>query len=134
MDRCSLKNPGEEIIPETFDLHVLAADQSKIDQHIQPHKQLYYTPGIFISLYEQEYPQSDRETDITEIQQLEDIALCQPQYHSNSFEQQQNQQRMLIFPQMFHDSTSKPVHECFTDVSISCNSESYTRKTRFLPE
>ena len=60
---CSrLKNSGKQIIPEAFDLHILIADKSKIDQHMQTNQKMSDSSGIFISFckqkqsYENWYP------------------------------------------------------------------------------
>ena len=78
MDRCRLKYTCEEIVPESLDLHVFIADQSEIDKHVQTDKQLNNAPGMLIFFDKQEDAQWNGYTDIAEIEQIEQIALCQP--------------------------------------------------------
>ena len=78
MDGGCLKHACEQIIPEALDLHVFVADQSKIDKHIQTDKQLNNAPGMPVFFDKQEDAQRNGQTNVAEIEQIEQIVLCQP--------------------------------------------------------
>ena len=48
---CRLEYTGKKIIPESFYLHILFADQAKINQHIQADQELNYSSGMLILFY-----------------------------------------------------------------------------------
>ena len=97
MDGRRFEDTGEQIVPEPFDLHILHADQSQVDQHIQADQQLYDAAGMFVFSDEQEGPQRDRTADITEVKQIEDVVFCQPQRNGDRLEDRQHQYGSGIF-------------------------------------
>ena len=78
VDCRSFKNTSEEIIPKTLNLHILITDKPQIDEHIETDKKLYNTPCVFIILCKENKPQCDGYSNIAEIEQIENIILCQP--------------------------------------------------------
>jgi len=48
VDRRGLEHAGKPIVPEPLDLHVLAADQPEIHQHVQADQQLNDTPRMLV--------------------------------------------------------------------------------------
>ena len=78
MDRRCFEDTCEQIIPETFDLHILPADQPQIDQHIQTHEKLNNAPGILVIPDIQKHPQCDGTSDVAEVEQVKDIVFGQP--------------------------------------------------------
>ena len=78
MDGGRLKHSCEQIIPESFNLHIFLTDQSEIDKHVQTDKQLDNAPGMLVLSDKQEGAQRNGQTNVAEIEQVEQIALCQP--------------------------------------------------------
>ena len=78
MDRCCLEYTSKKIIPEAFDLHVLAADQAQIHQHIQTYQKLYDASGILVLPDKQKDSQGNGASDVTEVKQIEDIIFGKP--------------------------------------------------------
>ena len=97
MDGRGLEHAREQIIPEALDLHVFAADQSEIDEHVQADKQLNDAPGMSVLPDEQEDAQRNGQADVAEIEQIEQVVLCQPQGDRDRFEYHQHQGRHRIF-------------------------------------
>ena len=97
MDGCRLKYTCEEIVPESLDLHVFVTNQAEIDQHVQTDKQLNDAPGMPVFFDEQEDAQRNGHADIAEIEQIEQIALCQPQRNGYCFKYSQHHDRHRIF-------------------------------------
>jgi hypothetical protein len=75
MDGGCLKDAGEQVIPEAFDLHILPADQAKIHQHIQSDQQLDDAPRILIFLDIQEDSERDGAPDVAEVEKIKKIVL-----------------------------------------------------------
>ena len=78
VNRRSLKNTGEQIVPKAFDLHILSANQTKVDQHIQTDQKLDNTTGVPVFFYEQEHAQRNSATDVAEIKKIKEVILRQP--------------------------------------------------------
>ena len=78
VDRRRLKYAEEQGVPEPFDLHILAGDDAEIQQHIVSHRQLYEMAGISFPGGKERcsYPKAD--SDVAEIQQIEQVAFCEP--------------------------------------------------------
>ena len=78
MDRRRLKYAEEQVVPEPFDLHILSGDDTEVQQHIVSHRQLYEMAGISFSGGKERcsYPKAD--SDVAEIQQIEQVAFCEP--------------------------------------------------------
>jgi len=96
MDRGCLEYTCEQIIPEALDLHILVADQSQIDKHVQPHEQLHNTPGVPVFFDEKEQPQRYGNADITEVEEIKKIVLCKPQDNSNQFKNKKHDKRYFV--------------------------------------
>ena len=97
VDRCGFKHTCEQVVPEALDLHIFAADQPKIDQHIQPDKQLDDAPGMFVVSDKKEHAQGDRAAYVAEIKEVENVSFGQPQRNGYCFEDCQHEQRHRIF-------------------------------------
>ena len=91
VDRRRFKHAGKQVIPEPFDLHILPADQPQIHQHIQPHQELHRLPRVPVIAGVQEHSQRQRNPDVTEVEQVEQIILGQPQRHRHRLKQRQKQ-------------------------------------------
>ena len=71
MDRRRLKYAEEQVVPEPFDLHILAGDDTEVQQHIVSHRQLYEMAGISFSGGKERcsYPKAD--SDVAETTETE---------------------------------------------------------------
>ena len=78
VDRRSLKNADEQIVPKTFDLHILPANQAKVDQHIQTDQKLHNATGVPVLFYKQKHAQRNGAADIAEIKKIEGVVFRQP--------------------------------------------------------
>lgn len=67
-------NPGKQIVPEAFNLHVLLADQSQKDEHVGTHTELHELTGVFLSRSHQPRTDTDAKSDVAEVEQEEQVA------------------------------------------------------------
>jgi len=111
-----LKHPGEQIVPESLDLHVLVADEPQIYQHVEADKELHYAPRMLVFPDEQESAQRNGRPDIAEIEQIKDIVLCQPQCDRNSLKDRKHKDRRKVFP---HQSVIPPLVLSFYICSLN---------------
>ena len=114
-----LKYSGEQIVPEAFDLHIFITDQPEIDQHIKPYKQLNYTPGVLVFLYEQEYPKGYGQSNIAEIEEIEQVVFCEPQGYCNRFKNDKYNNRINVFSDLFHNCLLVSLPDCYA-ISAAC--------------
>jgi len=56
MDDHSLKHARKQVKPKTFDLHVFAAENAQIDQHITAPRKLHHPAGVGIATDVQRQP------------------------------------------------------------------------------
>ena len=89
VDGRRLKYAEEQVVPEALDLHILVGDHAEVQQHIAAHRQLYEVAGIAFPGGKQRRPQSEADSDIAEIQQIEQIVLREPQRDRHRLEQQE---------------------------------------------
>ena len=88
MNRSCFKYSGKQIIPKALDLHIFTGDHAEIQQHIASDCQLHKMPGIAFPGSEQRRAQCEAAAYVTEIQQIEQVVLCEPQRNCHCFKQQ----------------------------------------------
>ena len=103
MDGSGFEHAGEQVVPKALDLHVFAADEAKVDEHIAAHQELHNAAGMSVALLEQQQPQRKGNADVAEIEQVEDIVFGKPQCDGDGFESEKQQERRTI---LFHGETS----------------------------
>ena len=64
---------------------------------------------MFVLFYKQENAERYRQPDITEIEKIEYIVLCQPQRHGNRFKDCEYDERLEILFDLSHDSSENPM-------------------------
>ena len=72
-------------------------NHAKVQQHIASHRQLHKMPGIAFPGSEQRRSQCEAAAYVAEIQQIEQVVLCEPQRDRYCFKQQKQQDRHKIF-------------------------------------
>ena len=97
MNRRRLEDAREQVIPETLDLHIFLADQTKIDQHIKTDEQLYDAPRVRIILDKEKHPQRHGTSDITEVEKVKDIVFGHPQHDGDRLEDGQHENGCGVF-------------------------------------
>ena len=78
MDGRRLEGAEKQIVPEPLDLHILVGDDAEVQQHIAANCQLRKMAGIAFPGGKERcsYPKAD--SDVAEIQQIEQVAFCEP--------------------------------------------------------
>ena len=97
VDGSCFKNAEEQVIPKSFNLHILVGENTEVQQHIAAHRPLHELPGVAFSRSKQRRAYSKASPDVAEIQQVEQVAFCEPQRHRYRFKQQEQQQGRNIF-------------------------------------
>ena len=77
---------GKQVVPESFNLHVLLAYQTEEDEHVGAHTKLDELPGVFLFRRHQQAAHPDAGADVGEVEQEEQVAGRQPQRYSDDFE------------------------------------------------
>ena len=91
VDGCRFKNAEKQIVPEALDLHILVGDHAKVQQHIAAYRQLHEMPGVAFPGSKERRPQGEAAAYVTEIQQIKQVVLCEPQRDCDCFKQQKQQ-------------------------------------------
>ncbi len=88
------KYARKKIVPKSLDLHVLPAYKTEVYEHIQTNQKLDYAPCMFVFPDEQEYSQRNGQTDIAEVEKIEQIIFRQPKRHGNGLKNDKKDDRM----------------------------------------
>ena len=83
--RC-LEAAKEEVVPESFDLHVLMRDESQIDKHVEADHELGNPSGIPVALDEEGKGKGEGSPDIAEVEEIEEVFLREPERDAHCLE------------------------------------------------
>ena len=121
MDGRRLENAGEQVVPKAFDLHVFAADQSEVDQHVCADQQLHDAPCIFVLPQQQKQSERDRDADVTEIEQIKYIVFRQPERDGDCLKHSQHGKRQGIFFHGLHLTYILQIDYSMPTHAVQCN-------------
>ena len=80
------RHAGKQVVPKTFNLHILLANQSEEDEHVGTHAKLDELPGVFLFRRHQYAAHSNAGTDVGEVEQEEQVACREPQRYGDDLE------------------------------------------------
>ena len=86
MQNARPRHAGKQVVPKTFNLHVLLANQSEEDEHVGAHAKLDELPGVFLFRRYQHTAHPDAGADVSEVEQEEQVACRKPQRYGNDLE------------------------------------------------
>ena len=98
MDGGGFKNTQEQIIPKTFNLHVLMLKKAEIAQHIKPNGKLNDMAGIFLFAGKEKKSDGNGCAYVLKIKKIKDIVKCLPENDGNTFKNQpHNDWNRIVF-------------------------------------
>ena len=98
VDGRGLEGAGEQVVPEALDLHVLARDQAEVHEHVEPHEELRDPACVSVPLYEKADAEGDRRADVGEVEEVEEVALRQPERDRHGLEGREHRHRHYVLP------------------------------------
>ena len=102
MNGSRFKHAHVEIIPEALDLHILAADDAEIHQHIGADRELHEAAGVLFAADVHRQSHSDTGADVGKIEEIKEIVEREPERHRHGFKGEEQDERGKVLFEIFH--------------------------------